>query len=198
MQIFLRLFVGVKYFNKEVLKKHKQFIIISNHNSHLDTLALMAVIPFRHLVNTHPVASIEYFGKTPLRAFITRLLTNAILIPNTITGREPDSINMMKECLKNGQSLIFFPEGSRGEPEKMSEFKKGIGNIIKSNPNIPCIPVFIKGLGKVLPKGKILFVPFDSYVVFGETEFYQSGNPESITLQIENEVKNLSKKVSVI
>ena len=49
MRNFLRIIVGVKYFNVESLSKNNQFIIVSNHNSHLDTMAIMSVLNLAQL-----------------------------------------------------------------------------------------------------------------------------------------------------
>jgi 1-acyl-sn-glycerol-3-phosphate acyltransferase len=67
MRLFLSIVVGVKYFNLKVLNQKKKFIIVSNHNSHLDTMALMAALPLSWLGKTRPVAAGDYFGDTPLK-----------------------------------------------------------------------------------------------------------------------------------
>ena len=64
MRNFLRVIVGVKYSNIAVLNKHQQFILVANHNSHIDTMALMSALSFTQLKSTHPVAAGDYFGKS--------------------------------------------------------------------------------------------------------------------------------------
>jgi 1-acyl-sn-glycerol-3-phosphate acyltransferase len=71
MRLFLRVIVGVKLIRKEALKNQKQFIIVSNHNSHIDTMALMSSLSFNQLPNTHPVAAGDYFGGSPIKAFFS-------------------------------------------------------------------------------------------------------------------------------
>jgi 1-acyl-sn-glycerol-3-phosphate acyltransferase len=193
VRLFLRIIVGIRYHNKEVLKKNKQFIVVSNHNSHLDSLALMSSLSSSQIANTHPVAAGDYFGQSPIRAFFTRFLTNAILIPRTAVKGGQNPIRMMGSALSNGSSLILFPEGSRGEPEKMQEFKKGIGLVLKMHPEIPFIPVFMKGMGRVLPKGERMFVPFDTYVCFGEPRFCKSTNVDDMVKEIEQSIIDLAE-----
>ena len=192
MRNFLRIIVGVKYFNVESLSKNNQFIIVSNHNSHLDTMAIMSVLNLAQLEKVHPVAAGDYFGKSPLKAYITKLFTNALLIQRTKTINSQNPIELMFECLDRGDSLILFPEGSRGTPQKMQQFKKGIGIVLQKYPNIPYIPVFMQGMGKILPKGESLLVPFDAYVVFGEPSYSKSNEIEEIVIEVEKNIVELS------
>lgn len=191
MRGFLRIIVGVKYINKEVISKEKQFIIVSNHNSHLDTMALMSSLSFRQLSKTHPIAAGDYFGDSLTKSFITRLFTNAILIRRTKDGNSENPIDMMSRALSEGRSLILFPEGSRGEPEKMQEFKKGIGILLQKHPEINYIPVYMRGMGKVLPKGEKLLVPFDTYVLFGEPSTTKAVEIPEIVQEVEGKIMAL-------
>ena len=194
MRIFLRVIVGVKLIRKDALKKQKQFIIVSNHNSHIDTMALMSSLSFNQLPKTHPVAAGDYFGGSPIKAFFSKLFTNAILIRRTKDGGSENPIEQMSQALKEGKSLILFPEGSRGEPEKMQEFKKGIGVLLQKHPNVHYLPVYMSGMGKVLPKGEKLLVPFDSYVLFGEPTLCKSADVTEIVREIEANIIELKEQ----
>ncbi len=195
MRSFLVLIVGVKYRNREVLKKEKQFIIVANHNSHVDTMALLSALPSSRIRHVHPVAAADYFGSNPIRAFITKLLVNTILIPRSrpVDGEGPDPVQMMFDQLEKGESLILFPEGSRGEPGKLQKFKKGIALLLEKYPHIPFIPVYMSNMGKVLPKGDGVLVPFNSTVIFGEPQLANSCDLESIVAQVEHSVLSLRK-----
>ena len=63
----LRLFFGVHVQGARQLKELDQFVIVANHNSHLDTLLLMSVLPLRHLRTTRPVAAADHFGRSRYR-----------------------------------------------------------------------------------------------------------------------------------
>ena len=197
MRGFLKIFVGVKYRNREVLKKVPQYIIVANHNSHVDTMALMSSIPSRMIKKVHTVAAGDYFGKSKVRAFFTRTFVNALLIPRSrpVDGIGPDPVQMMWDELAKGDSLILFPEGSRGEPEKMQKFKKGVALLLEKYPHIPYVPVFMKGMGKILPKGERLLVPFNSYVVFGTPTLCVSKNVEEIIAEVEHSILSLQTKL---
>ncbi len=169
MRTFLRVIVGVHFRNRDVIRKQEQFIIVANHNSHLDTMSLLAAIPWRMLWKTHPIAAGDYFGQSPIKAFFTRCFVNAVLIPRNRPKEGevgPDPIKLMMEQIDRGHSLILFPEGSRGEPEKFQKFKRGIGILLEQRPDVVVIPAFMKGLGKALGKGHTLLIPTNSVVIF--------------------------------
>ncbi len=190
MRNFLKLIVGVKFSNQEVLSKHPQFIVVANHNSHVDSVAILSAIPLKQIAKTHPVAAGDYFGNSKMKAFASRLFINALLIPRSrpVDGIGPDPIQMMLELLEKGESLILFPEGSRGEPGVMQRFKKGVGLLLEKYPNIPYIPVYMKGMGKILPKGDNVLVPFNSVAVFGDACYAKSNKAEEIVQEIEQSI----------
>ena len=77
MRPFLSLFVGVKWINTSRLSHPMPFLLVSNHNSHLDTMSLMAALPIKQLIRTHPVAAADYFGNSPFKRFLSRWVINA-------------------------------------------------------------------------------------------------------------------------
>ena len=74
------------------------------------------------------------------------------------------------DALDNDEILILFPEGSRGDPEQISELKKGVFFMVDQREDTNVTPVMMHGLGRALPRGEGLLVPFNCDVVIG---FYQ-------------------------
>lgn len=191
MPLLLRL-VGVKTICRTNFKEAKQFIIVANHNSHVDTMVLLSSLPISQLKRTHPVATATYFGKKKWLELLSNLFVNTVLIqrreeksPETDQGK---ALEQLMKKLEQGHSLIFFPEGSRGEPEQMQAFRKGIGVLLQKFPHIPFIPVYLKGMGKILPKGSLLPVPYDAQVYFGDPTFCQHNTVEEIVAEVESAI----------
>jgi 1-acyl-sn-glycerol-3-phosphate acyltransferase len=142
-------------------------VVAANHNSHLDVLVLMSLYPLRRLKYIRPVAAADYFFQNKVWAWIA---THCIdIIPIQRSGQPASAVlEACHQALVAGQILILFPEGSRGQPEQMGQIKKGLYYLMQQHPQVPMIPVFMRGLGKALPRGEALFVPFNCDVIIGE------------------------------
>lgn len=146
-------------------------IVVANHNSHLDAALLMTMFPIRRLPHVHPVAAADYFGKTAWRSAVAMVWMNAMGIERTAPpGR--DVLSPMIEALEAGESLIFFPEGSRGEPGVVAAFRPGIGKIVKSVPGVLVVPVFLSGAERSLPRGESVPLPLGIDVIIGKPRTY--------------------------
>ncbi len=145
-------------------------IIVANHNSHLDTFALMNVLGLHRLRSVRPVAAADYFLTRPLMRWFSTRIVGIIPIDRTTARREDGKhpLEPISKALRSGAIVLLFPEGSRGEPELMTEFQTGIAHLAKRHPDVPITPVFMHGLGKALPKGEAILVPFFCDMFVGE------------------------------
>ncbi len=168
----LTIFLGAYVRGREFLPKSGPAIIAANHNSHLDTLTIMAMYPLRDLPRLRPVAAMDYFMRTKLKAWFALHIMG--IIPLARTGRVHDESPLAgcEQALDRGDILILFPEGSRGEPEKLAEFKRGVAHLVRARPQTPVHPLYMYGLGKALPKDAVLLVPFNCDIVAGEKIFW--------------------------
>lgn len=157
---FLLLAVGVNVRRSDRLPTTGPALIVANHNSHLDTLVLMSLLPWRSWHRVRPVASADYFLRDRWRAWFTTRVIG--IIPVAAGGGRPQAevLGPVRAALLAGDIVIFFPEGTRGEPERLGKLKTGIAWLAEQLPSVSIYPVYLHGLGKVLPKGDWVPVPF--------------------------------------
>ena len=161
--------LGLNVIQRQNLPEKGPVIVAANHNSHLDTLVLLALFPISMVHKVRPVAAADYFLKNKLSSWLSLNVLGIIPIRRSPSKSERNAIfDECHQALNNGDILIIFPEGSRGEPEVMSGLKKGIYHLVKEHDNCPVVPVVMRGLGRSLPKGTAMFVPFNCDVVLGE------------------------------
>ena len=169
---FLALVLGVNLRHAERLPQTGPAILAANHNSHLDTLLLMSLFPLAQLHRVRPVAAADYFLRN---RFIAWFALNIMHILPLARRPKPGVAPLahIEAALNAGDILILFPEGSRGEPEKRSALKSGIAHLMEDAPTVPVVPVYLHGLGKALPRGDWLPVPFFADGFVGESLVWQ-------------------------
>lgn len=145
-----------------------QRIYFANHNSHGDFVLVWTVLPRALRRRTRPVAGADYWLTSRLKSFIGRDVFNAVLIDRNPETRTADPVSQMSAALKDGDSLILFPEGTRNtEPGRLLPFKSGLFHLATANPGIDLVPVWIDNLNRVMPKGALVPIPLICTVTFG-------------------------------
>ncbi len=178
------LWLGLSVRHRERLAIRGPAIIVANHNSHLDTLALLALVPLRLVWKVRPVAAADYFLRSRCLAWFSQKVIG--IIPVDRAGRE-EGCDPLAEChsaLDRGEILLIFPEGTRGEPERMTAFRSGVARLAERHANTPVMTVFMHGLGKSLPKGTFVPVPLYIDVLLG-VPFSWTGSHESFMAKLQ-------------
>jgi 1-acyl-sn-glycerol-3-phosphate acyltransferase len=99
---------------------------------------------------------------------LTRTFFNILPIARREIKAGNNPLDRMCEAIEAGHALIIFPEGTRGTGEKVGQFRAGIAHLIEKAPDVPVIPACLVNMGRSLPKGTFIPVPFFCEIRLGE------------------------------
>jgi 1-acyl-sn-glycerol-3-phosphate acyltransferase len=146
--------------------KAEQRIYFANHQSHADLVMIWAALPLELRSITRPIAAKDYWTSSAFKQWITTSVFNAIYVDRARTG-DQDPLEPLIEALTNGDSIILFPEGTRGNAEEPQAFKAGLYNLAMKFPDVVLVPAWINNVQRVMPKGEVVPVPILCSVTFG-------------------------------
>jgi 1-acyl-sn-glycerol-3-phosphate acyltransferase len=178
-QVFFR-----GYCRLEVEGQHRlpagPFIICSNHESHMDSVALMTASkqPFARF---GLLAAKDYFFDHALKRRCVSSLLHIIPVSRAPAGDLLQSITIAQDFLKRtGGILILYPEGTRSRAGDMAPFKRGAG-LFAAKLGVPVVPAWIQGGGRAMPKGSLWPRPGLIKVRFGDPIQTESGDMADLT-----------------
>ena len=145
-----------------------QRIYYANHNSHIDFILLWSSLPTPIRRKTRPIAASDYWLKDGFRRFLIHDTFTGVTIQRSHNGQS-DPLEPIKNVLQQGDSIIFFPEGTRNlnDDVELLPFKSGLYHLSQQFPDVEVIPVWISNLKRVMPKGALVPLPLLSTVIFG-------------------------------
>jgi len=158
--------------------KAEQRIYFANHQSHADLVLIWAALPQELRSITRPIAAKDYWTTSPFRLWLTTKVFNAVYVDRARTKdakdaggveQDPptDPLTPLVEALQSGDSIIIFPEGTRGHAAEPQPFKSGLFSLALKFPQVVLIPAWINNVQRVMPKGEVIPVPVLCSVTFG-------------------------------
>ncbi|NJM41174.1 MAG: 1-acyl-sn-glycerol-3-phosphate acyltransferase [Anaerolineae bacterium] len=163
--------------------KAEQRIYFANHQSHADLVMIWAALPAELRGITRPIAAKDYWTKSPFKKWITTEVFNAVYVERERkadeSGAFSDPLAPLMEALANGDSIIIFPEGTRGNEELPQRFKSGLYNLALKFPHVVLIPAWINNIQRLLPKGEVVPVPVLCSVTFGAPLHVLGSEPDA-------------------
>lgn len=171
---FVRLLTGAQARWHGCPPKAEQRIYFANHQSHADLVLIWAALPRALRSITRPIAAKDYWTATRFKRWITTDVFNAIYVERERKGDE-DPLQPLISALESGDSLILFPEGTRGFEEDPQAFKSGLYNLAQRFPEVVLVPTWIHNVQRVMPKGEVVPVPILCTATFGTPLQLQPG-----------------------
>ncbi len=169
-----RLVTGAQGHWKGCPPKAEQRIYFANHQSHLDWVLIWAALPRELRAATRPIAARDYWTATPLKQWLTSEVFHAVYVNRQRTD-DQDPLEPLAEALRNGDSLVIFPEGTRSAKGEPQAFKSGLFHLAEQFPEVALIPTWIANVQRVMPKGEVVPVPILCTVTFGTPLHLQPG-----------------------
>ncbi|MBT3511110.1 MAG: 1-acyl-sn-glycerol-3-phosphate acyltransferase [Nitrospina sp.] len=166
--------VEVEIDGLENILSDKPQIFVSNHQGYFDIFALSGYLP----VQIRWVAKSSLF-KIPFMGWAMKA-SGYIPVERGDRKKAFEAFNKTLEKLKEGSSIIIFPEGTRSEDGEIGPFKKG-SNLIASRSKCPMVPVTIIGSGHIIKKGSAVITPGSVQIVISplvEPRSDKKGNEE--------------------
>jgi 1-acyl-sn-glycerol-3-phosphate acyltransferase len=146
--------------------KAEQRIYFANHQSHIDLVMIWAALPHELRGITRAIAAKDYWTRSPFKKWLTTEVFNVVYVDRAKTD-DQDPLEPLIDALEKGDSVIIFPEGTRGHMEEPMPFKSGLYNLAIKFPNVVLVPAWINNVQRVMPKGEVVPVPILCSVTFG-------------------------------
>jgi len=155
--------VDVVLENPEAIDPRRPQVLVANHTSWYDVLALAGFVPGQSVfVAKQEIARVPVFGRAAAAC-------GQIFIDRSDRNRAVESLAAAREILENeSPTIIMFPEGTRSATGMLQPFKKG-AFVLAIQAGVDIVPAAIFGSHEVMRKGSLRIRPGTIRVRFGES-----------------------------
>jgi 1-acyl-sn-glycerol-3-phosphate acyltransferase len=145
----------------ELIDWNRTYLIMTNHKSYFDIPVLISSLPITvRMLAKRSLGFIPFFGWC-------MHLAGFVFIDRSRMRRAMQSLNAACEKIKQGNSMVVFPEGTRVKGKKIGEFKRGVF-ILATRAKAPLLPVGIRGTDDILAPDEWLIKPGKIQVNIGQ------------------------------
>lgn len=175
IRLVLRLYNRLEIVGRENLPSTSSFVLVANHSSHFDAVALLAALPLRKIHDAFPAAASDYFFTSLPKLAFSAVVINAMPFDRKENPRQ--SLDLCRQLLDSpGHVLILFPEGTRTLDGNLGRFKPGIG-FLTAGTAIPVVPCYLRGAYRAWPKGKWIPRPRKLKLIIGPPRVFDRSTP---------------------
>lgn len=139
----------------------KPYVFVSNHQSFIDIPCVVKALPTRlHFVGKKELKKFPFIGQY-------MVAMGMIFIDRSNVNRAIESLKQAGKLVKNGKSVIAFPEGTRTKDGSVGPFKKGTF-LLAAEAGVQIVPIRIEGARKVWPAERVYISPGKIRVSIGK------------------------------
>jgi long-chain acyl-CoA synthetase len=182
---------------------HGPVIFAANHQSHLDTPAILAALPGRWRYRVAPAMAKEFFKahfypeqygraayfSNSLNYYLASLFFNAFPLPQRESGTR-QTLRYIGELITGGFSILIYPEGKRTQTGEIGRFQPGVA-MIAARLEVPVVPVRLEGLDRILHSSWMFPRRGTATVTFGPPISLKGHDYASLVEQVESAVRAL-------
>lgn len=154
VRLYLAVWHRFRVLGRENLPAEPPFVLVANHASHLDALALGAALPARLGSRTYALAASDVFFEDDALAAFAAVALNALPMRRR-KASGADLKELRDRLVAEPCALILFPEGTRVRDGRLTAFKPGVGMLVAGT-EVPVVPCRIEGAHAALPPGRRL------------------------------------------
>lgn len=178
--------VFVKVRGKEHIVKGQSYVIVANHRSSFDILISYAFLGLRF-----KWVMKKELAKVPGLGFGSKAIGH-IFIDRSNTKKAIESMKNARERIKDGISVLFFPEGTRSKTGRLLSFKKG-AFYFAIDLKLPILPVTINGTEDILPPDTFNLSPGTAEIIFHppiNTTSYEKNDIPGLVAQVRGVIES--------
>ena len=128
-------------------------VFVANHNSHMDTPVILRALPGPWRRRTAVAAATDYFYDKRRKALSASVAFGTVpLDRNSGAGVGPGQTAHLDRLIRDGGSLLFFPEGTRSHDGRVGRLRTGAA-LLAAEHHLPIVPIYLSGTGEAMPRG---------------------------------------------